>query len=697
MNRHFFLFFLFFSLITGRVFAQDDLDAMVKMSLEELLNLSVISATKTEQKISEAPAIISIITQQQIKERGYRTVGEALQSVTGFDLLHDRFQYNLGVRGINGGLRAWSRIVKVMIDGQPVSYRPSSENFLGRELIPLSVIERIEIVRGPASALYGSNAFLGVINIITRKNEQKNWSEITADLGSSKYLSSFTTDVTLGGVSGNLNYIAAGSFSRSDQSGVGPVNVPGSLKYGADDISKNDISRPRSIFAGLNYDNEGVGQLSLQFNYQRLDSYAEFQDWGVLTHDNRIDIGNYYLRGKFSRQFTDKLAGTFSLAYAQGQPGSKERLDTDADPTVWITRDVGYKGIDVAAEFAYSLSESNNISFGLDHTTDMQNLQTHYINSPGSPKSPIQGVRYGDKNFLNTGVYVQTILYPTSAFGVTAGLRYDDHNIYGDVVNYRLAGVYQISESIHAKLLYGTSYKAPSSVQLFSNYVVTRGVVGNPDLKPEKAKTVEAAVGMRLGKHFNINLNVFYNTINDKVELVLPVGSVSNTKPDNLAKINSNGIEFETQYNLVKLQSYANFTYQKSHIEKMHPVRGKVVLNTALYPSYTFKFGINYKIPSYFLNFNCEGRLTGARLASEFNSYIFDPVDYRTNRYELDSYFLMDLTLSTDNLSIFDKRETTISLKIYNLFDKQYAFPGYKDFDIPGFERTIYINLSQRF
>ena len=132
---------------------------------------SVITATKKEQKASQAPAIIMVITAQQIKERGYSTIGEALESVAGIDLIHDGLQYNLGIRGINGGMRAGSRIVKLMIDGQPVSYRPSSENLLGEELIPISVVEKIEVIRGPGSALYGANAFLGVINIITKKSQ----------------------------------------------------------------------------------------------------------------------------------------------------------------------------------------------------------------------------------------------------------------------------------------------------------------------------------------------------------------------------------------------------------------------------------------------------------------------------------------------------------------------------------------------
>ena len=624
-------------------------------------------------------------------------MGEALQSVAGINLLHDRFQYNLGLRGINGGMRSWSRIVKVMIDGQPVSYRPSSENFLGNELIPLSVIDRIEIIRGPASALYGSNAFLGGINIVTRRSKLEKWGELSMHLGNSKYLDGYGSSVTVGGKSGNFDFIAAGVMSRSDQSGVSPVNVPGAALYRSDQYSENEISRPRSVFSKFHYEDERIGQFNMQFNYQSLDSFGEFQDWAVLTHNNRISIHNFHLRSNYSRELSDNFTGKFSLAYAQGQPSSNDELDTDTDPSTRISRDVGYRGIDVNAEFEYRIAQNKNLTVGFDHTTDIQDLQTHYLNYSNSQKFPLQNLEYGEKNFTNTGVYLQSIYYPNNSLGFTAGLRYDEHNIYGNVYNLRLASVYQLSGAIYLKLLYGSSYKAPSSVQLFSNYILPQGVVGNPGLKPEKAKTLEAAIGLRLGANLNLNMNAFVNRINEKVELVLPLGHQSNIQPENIARINSAGLEIEAMHNYRHLMSYANVSFQKSVSEKEHPIRGRIRLDTELFPSYMFKFGTNYRITNYHLNLNLEGRFTDSRLSSEINSFIFDPTKFRTERYELGSYFLMDFTISSNSLKLLTDKETTIAIKVYNIFDEEYSYPGFNDFDIPGFERRLIINFTQAF
>src|SRR4051794_1627606 len=135
---------------------------------------SVWTATKTEQKTSEAPAVITTITREQIAVWGYRSVAEVLSHLLGFYVVDDHTSPNLAIRGISGGLYADSSIIKVLIDGHAISFRSTSGNGLGPELIPLSAVDRLEIVRGPASALYGADALLGVVNIRTRKGKTVN-------------------------------------------------------------------------------------------------------------------------------------------------------------------------------------------------------------------------------------------------------------------------------------------------------------------------------------------------------------------------------------------------------------------------------------------------------------------------------------------------------------------------------------------
>jgi iron complex outermembrane receptor protein len=119
-----------------------------QLSLEQLLEVQVVTASKQSESLSSAAAIVSVITADEIATWGARSVAEALMYVPGLYPVYDFVSYNVGVRGINGGLGAYGRIVKVMIDGQPVSFRSNAANYLGPEFIAMEAIERIEWCAG---------------------------------------------------------------------------------------------------------------------------------------------------------------------------------------------------------------------------------------------------------------------------------------------------------------------------------------------------------------------------------------------------------------------------------------------------------------------------------------------------------------------------------------------------------------------
>jgi outer membrane receptor for ferrienterochelin and colicins len=231
--------------------AEPAMGELFDLSIQELMNVSVVTATKTALPLVEAPAIMAVITASQIRTRGYRSVGQALEAVAGLDPLTDHVQYNLGVRGVSGGQAAWSRIFKVMIDGQAVSLRSTSQNLLGEELVPIGLVERIEVVRGPASALYGADAFLGVINVITRRAESIDGFEVGGHVGEVVGHPAYGTEVAVGRQSGPVSFLGGAAWSRTDRSGLSPVNVPGNTSYGPGDLSRVDVSTPASAFARL--------------------------------------------------------------------------------------------------------------------------------------------------------------------------------------------------------------------------------------------------------------------------------------------------------------------------------------------------------------------------------------------------------------------------------------------------------------
>jgi len=673
------------------------------LSLEDLMNIEIVSATQKAQNITEAPSVITVITSTQIKERGYLSVAEALNSTAGFDIIKDHFQPNAGIRGINGGLRSWSRLFKVMVDGQSISLRSNSDNYLDASLVPIEAIDKIEIIRGPNSALYGKNAFLGVINIITKSGENIKNNAISHYLSNIQDVASYGIGSVWGGKKDNFDVIFASNFEQVNFSSITPQNVPGSSIYTSVDKSQKNEANPLSLFFKVNYNTEKLGKFTFDANQQIINSFAEFVDWGSLSHNNRISIFNGYERLSYYNTFLEDLETTISFAHATGKPLKKEILDIDQDPSQWIERDFEYTSYDLNGKIAYSFDEINNLTMGIDYTSDNHQHQKHYTVSYLGTRTLNPGGTEGINNFNNFGVYLQMIFNPALFFNLglleeltfTAGYRFDYHNIYGDVLTYRLAAVYHLTDMLSTKLMYGTSFNAPSPVQLYTNYIAPGGIVGNPDLKPEKAKTLEWALTGKVFKHINFNTNIFYTTIDDKIEYLLPYGQISNITAENISTINSAGIETEISATIYNNSAYLNYSYQRSIIEKNDPILEKIRVKTALYPEHMIKFGDVLHIPKYKINLNVEGVYIGSRIASDQNNFIYDPINYSTNRYSLDPYISLDLMISTTDLEIIKNSKTKISFKIENILNSDYYYPGFVNYDIPCIGRSYVFRFIQ--
>jgi len=673
------------------------------LSLEDLMNIEIVSAVRQNQNIADAPSVVSVITEHQIKDRGYLTVGEALKSVAGFDVITDHFQPNIGTRGINGGLRSWSRLVKVMIDGQNVSFRSSSDNFLDASLIPIEAIERIEIVRGPNSALFGKNAFLGVINIITKSGSNIEKSSISHFLADINKNSSFGLSTVWGGKKGNVDFMFASSYNQIDKSGLSPKNVPGSSIYNSNNISQKNDSYPLGVFMKLTYDNEDIGRFVFDATQQVINSHAEFLDWGTLTHNNTINLLKSYERLTYSKEILKVLESNISISHSFGQQLKQEVFDTDSDPSEWIERDIGYSSYDLSGNLSYFFDDINNLTFGIDYTTDQYDHQKYYTVNDAGVKTLNPGGTEGIKTFNDLGIYLQMIFNPASFFDIdfvkkltfTAGYRFDYHNIYEDVLTYRLAAVYKIADQLSTKIMYGTSFNAPSATQLYTNYISPGGIVGNPDLKPEKAKTLEWALIGNVIENVNFNTSIYYTKIDNKIEYLLPYGQISNITAENLSNIYSAGLETELNASIYNNTAYLNYSYQRSILEKTDPLLEQVKVKTALYPTHMIKFGDIYHIDKLYSQINVEGKYISSRIASDQNNFIYNPINYTTNRYNLDPYFILDLTISSSYLEIFKDTKTKISLKIQNLFDTKFYYPGFNNYDIPGLGRIYYFRFTQ--
>ncbi|GEM_PF-1097442 len=680
-------------------------ESLFKMSLNDLMNIDIVSATRQNQNINDAPSIISVITSEQMQNNGYRSVAEAVNTIAGIDIITDHYLPNLGIRGVNSGIRTYSRLIKVMIDGHNVSSRSNSDNILDQSLIPIEAIDRIEIIRGPNSAVYGKNAFLGIINIITKSATTEMHASISQNFGILQDNPTLGLNTCISGVLNNFSYLLSSSYSSIDKSGIIPKDIPGNNLYSENDKALLLESRPLSIFGKLSYSTDNIGTFIFDFSHNEVDNYHEFADWGTLTHSNHMCFHNSYERLSYNKIFNDNFKSSFSIAHSTGKPLNREKIENDTDPTEWIEKKTRYTSIDATAKLSYYFDDISNITVGTDYIWDNYKHQQYYTKNYLGEESVNPGGSIGTSDFKDIGLYMQLIINPSNFFNLsvlknltlTAGYRFDYHNIYEDVFNYRIAAVYTINKNFNTKLMYGTSFNAPSPVQLYTNYITPGGIVGNPNLKPEKAKTIEWALIGKFNNKFLFNTNIFYTEVNDKIEYLLPYGQTSNITANNVSQINSAGFETELKLQNNNFTSHINYSFQKSIIEKNNPILGEIKTKTSLYPNHIIKFGENYKCSSIKILFGLEGKIVGYRLASEQNSFIYDPINYVTNRYKLDPYINFDLIISTINLSLFKDSETLFSLKIYNLLNSNYSYPGYKDYDIPGLKRYWIFNIVQKF
>lgn len=363
------------------VLSEMDLESLLKIGVSQLDSL-VVSSTKTAQRAAQTPAVVTIITGDEILGRGYTSLAAALRTVPGFYDVDDLVTHNLGVRGINGGKGASGNVVLVMIDGMPVDYAPSTGNFLGPELIPLEMIERVEIIRGPASALYGANAFLGAINIITRASPALSGARLTAEGGATRTLpmGGGTAVVGAGNEKASLSFGA--SYSQQDRSGLtlpssspvlGTLVGPTIAKRGA---SKDDLSRPLTALLKAEIGDIGGGQLSLLGSMQRLDSVNEFNELGPLTHGSRVQLLNQNYRLAYTRDWEQGTSLTAGVRYFNARPTTDDRLDI-GNANYDLLHHESVSGAGASLEGHLKLSSEASLVAGTDLVVERHRLLTY--------------------------------------------------------------------------------------------------------------------------------------------------------------------------------------------------------------------------------------------------------------------------------------------------------------------------------
>lgn len=684
-----------------------DAEDIEHVTLEDLLNRTVTTATRSGETVRESPAVITVVTRDEILRRGLLSLADILRTVPGFYDVYDLVTHNVGVRGINGGVRASGSVIKVMIDGHPVHFRPSTGNFFGPELIPIDAVDRVEILRGPASALYGSNAFLGVVNVITRSGSDGSGLTLSGTAGRIRDRPGYGGSIVLTGAEGGLNVLVAAGLLDLDRSGL---DVPGTSPIlrrsdnplvGGRTRSLRDEAHPRSFYGRADLSLADAGRVRFWSSVQHLDAKGEFVDFEPLTHRTRIALNNQSHGLEYGIQPVPELQLDVQASYFLSEPSDDERLSigrTDFD----LLRDVEVSGVEGRFELRADL-DPVALTVGMDWLLEEHRTQTYdrllltdVRSSDGavvrSAGTIIPGPGGADRQFTNLGLYVQAIWQVHEAWSLTGGLRLDRHSIYDVHLSPRAAAVFAPpDEPYYAKLLFGSSFKAPSAEQLFTESMREFDIRGNQQLDPQTAHTLELAGGYRIGGDAEILSNVYVMMVDGLVEFTQRglFLRAENARDDVIA-----GAELESRVSVhrdMDLQLGVGYSQTvSSAAREERVVLGVVEPDQALFPALQAHLIGTWRLPvlrAWELSVSPELSYVSARPASQSN------VLEEGRAYALPAYFYTALAIHA-RVPLGSSGGLRLRLRATDLLDDRPAEPGFGGVDVPGLGRTMFLTAS---
>ncbi|MBI2571471.1 MAG: TonB-dependent receptor [Candidatus Schekmanbacteria bacterium] len=486
------------------VAAEELIDFTGREILEDLV---VTTASKREQKSRQAPAVIFVITRERIERRGYRTVLEALRDVVGFDINDSGNWADMGFRGLNEGV-TYGKHIQFLVDGHDMSMKQFYRNLIAPDWVAIDDIDRIEIIRGPGSAVWGANAMLGVVNIITTKPGGKEHAELAGTGGS------YQTGVLglRGGHSWDGGYVLASSSYYTDDTSDFRKIKEWSDTSGKEIFVDNDKESDWNVRLKAGFkDFEVLGHVS------EANRYAPISTFSVGGTQTRFDTERKILQLAWNPSFGDATlraeASYDDYAYAdsaQYEDNPYNGTPVTLPPTSSTDHFIRPMA---AADKVWSLNAHLTApvgpvvaSLGVEH----MNQSSERWNFPdvlASDNLPVP-----EFDVKNTAGYFMADYALKDQLTLNAGLRYDYNSEFGGVANGRLGTTYGLPMGLYFKLLVGQGYKAPSLHELF--YYRKNAFYGNPDLEPEKSTTGEVLVGYQREKKFSLSANYFYSVVN---------------------------------------------------------------------------------------------------------------------------------------------------------------------------------------
>jgi iron complex outermembrane receptor protein len=674
--------------------AADGDNDLFDLSLDQLRNVKVLTATKTATPLHATPAVVTLVTADDIARYGYQTLAEALSHVAGFIESDDRLNHNFGVRGINAGAQSASRAIKILLDGQPIAFRSTQQQLIGLEFIPMNMVERIEIVRGPVSVLYGADALLGAVNVITRRDgtEQRlalghEWSGGGRDAS----VLAASGSAQLGAAAGNGDAAAAPAWvawgmqaSQADRSGLAlPRISPDYKRYAALGAAPVDDAAPRSAYLRLGWSDAQDELLASAF-WQRQDSDNVFASLNPLLHPpSHVDLQQGFLRINANHRFSDEHMLRAAVSYGEGEPGDGDRVQTGAKD-YYLVRDFGYQAVDGSIEWLWQPGAQASLLVGADMLRDRETLESFQRHSLVDG-SIFQLSQPSSKTLRNTGLYAQWQFPLLAQWQAIIGGRQDRHSVYGKQESLRAGVVGTLPGDWGVKLLSGTAFQAPSAELLYRSAVQPGDIKGNPALAPQKTRTIELQLSTPPAPHWNGALTVYHTKVSDLVTLEQ---AFFNLVARNSSDSKVNGIELELRYQQDWFNAYANLSRANTDRGLNRYTLAPLAQRSEgeLFPTNSANFGASASLLEQKLLLSADTRYVGARPAATANVLLANQA------YHLSNY--TDTTLSARwSLS----HRSSIRLQVRDLWNSRYVDPAVGGIDYPSLGRRYGVQYEYRY
>ena len=505
----------------------------------------VEAAALHTQTLEEAPANVTIVTAEDIRKYGYRSLSEALSSVRGLFFSYDHMMHFVGMRGMSAPNDFNTRLL-VMLNGHPLTDSVYNSNgIFGPDFgLDMNLVARIEIVRGPTSALYGSNAIAATINVVTKAPVDMEPVRASVETGSYGEKKAIVSSSIYLGSGANL-LVSASVFNNSGDD----IRVPGSK----DLVSGLDGERGYHTFANLEWHD---WSFTAYFNARKKDlplnwpGGVSFERGSSLEDSRNFVLANY-------RHAAGPGKIQWQIYYDQAR--LNERLDYDL-PGLGLSdiREMAW-GDTVGTQVTWQapVRSVGEFSAGGSFNADVRNLQQSAMVSPMEIFSP--EISHPDRS---GALFVQQEWKVSRFLTVYGGLRADDTRNFGSRLSPRLALVAQASQKTTFKFVYGRPFRNPSAYEQYWEDPLL-GPLPNPALRGETADTLEASVERKLLPGLSVIANAYDYRLHNMIEVM--VFNVIHQQYRNIGDRRSRGVEAEVDAKShTGIEATASYSYESA-------------------------------------------------------------------------------------------------------------------------------------